>query len=185
MISPENQASRTQEGESLNQQEKKELRFQDIHSTAIIGDGTKVYNFVYIGEYVEIGENCLIANFVHIDHDVKIGPNSKIMCMVHIPEYTKIGSNCVIYPNTCLSNEKYPPTGKKVDLIIEDNCVVGSGSIINAGVRLGEGCVVGAGSLVTKNVAPRTVVFGHPAHRQYSREDYDRKQKEFLSRIPK
>lgn len=185
MINPENQTAKTWKGEGMSHQKKEELRFQDIHSTSIIGDGTKIYNFVYIGEYVEIGENCLIANFVHIDHDVKIGHNSKILSMVHIPEYTKIGSNCVIYPNTCLSNEKYPPTGKKVDLIIEDNCIVGSGSIINAGVRLGEGSVVGAGSLVTKNVAPRTVVFGHPAHRQYSREDYDKKQKAFLSKIPK
>ena len=42
-------------------------------------------------------------------------------------------------------------------------------------MKLGEGCVVGAGSLVTKDVAPRTVVFGHPAHRQYSREDYNKK----------
>jgi acetyltransferase-like isoleucine patch superfamily enzyme len=184
MIRSESKLARAPEGDNVNQQEGKEATFRDIHSTAIIGDGSRVYNFVYIGEYVEIGENCLIANFVHIDHDVKIGHNSKIMCMVHIPEYTKIGNNCVIYPNTCLSNEKYPPTGKKVDLIIEDNCIVGSGSIINAGVRLGEGCVVGAGSLVTKSVQPRTVVFGHPAHRQFSREDYDKKQQEFLSQKP-
>lgn len=165
----------------MSHQEKEEAKYQDIHRTAIIGDGTKVHNFVYIGEYVTIGQNCLIANFVHIDHDVKIGNNSKVMCMVHIPEYTKIGNNCMIYPNVCLSNEKYPPTGKKVEVVIEDNCIIGSGAILNAGVRLSEGCVIGAGSLVTKDVPPRTVVFGHPAHRQYSREDYDKKQKEFLS----
>jgi len=169
----------------MTHQERNEMKYQDIHPTAIIGDGTKVFNFVYISEYVTIGENCLIANFVHIDHDAKIGDNCKIMCMIHIPEYTKIGNNCMIYPNVCLSNEKYPPTGKKVEVIIEDNCIVGTGSIINAGVRLGEGCVVGAGSLVTRDVAPRTVVFGHPAHRQFSREEYDKRQKEFLLRVPK
>ena len=165
----------------MTHQKKEETNYQDIHKTAIIGDGTKVYNFVYISEYVTIGRNCLIANFVHIDHDVKIGDNSKVMCMVHSPEYTKIGNNCMIYPNVCLSNEKYPPTGKKVEVVIEDNCIIGTGSIINAGVKLGEGCVVGAGSLVTKDVAPGTVVFGHPAHRQFSREDYNKKQKNFLS----
>lgn len=165
--------------------EKNVMKYQDIHPTAIIGDGTKIFNFVYISEYVTIGENCLIANFVHIDHDVKIGNNCKIFAFVHVPEYTKIGENCMIYPNACLSNEKYPPTGKKVEVVIEDNCIIGTGATINAGVRLGEGCVVGAGSLVTKDVASRTVVFGHPAHRYSSRDEYDRKQKEFLSGAPK
>jgi acetyltransferase-like isoleucine patch superfamily enzyme len=161
--------------------EGKEGKFQDIHPTAIIGDGSKIYNFVYIGEYVTIGQNALIANFVHIDHDATIGDNCKVMCMVHIPEYTKIGNNTMIYPNVCLSNEKYPPTGKKIEVVIEDNCVIGTGAIINAGVRIGEGSVIGAGSLVTKDVEPRSVVFGHPAHRQFSREEYDKKQKDFLS----
>ncbi len=156
-----------------------EAKYQDIHSTAIVGDGTKVYNFVYIGEYVTIGSNCLIANFVHIDHDVTVGNDSKIMSMVHVPEYTKIGNNCMIYPNVCLINEKYPPTKRKAGLVIEDNCIVGSGTILNAGVKLGEGCVVGAGSLVLKDVAPRSVVFGRPAHRQYLRELYDQKRNEW------
>lgn len=154
--------------------------FQDIDSSAIIGDGTKIYNFVYIGEYVTIGDNCLIANFVHIDHDTTIGNNVKIMCMVHVPEYTKIGNNVNIFPNVCLINEKYPPTHRKVGAVIEDDCIIGSGSIINAGVTIGKGSVIGAGSLVLKNVPPQSVVFGSPAHRHFSRAEYDEKQKDWI-----
>jgi acetyltransferase-like isoleucine patch superfamily enzyme len=32
------------------------------------------------------------------------------------------------------------------------------------GVEIGENAIVGAGSLVTKNVLPRTVVYGRPAN---------------------
>jgi acetyltransferase-like isoleucine patch superfamily enzyme len=101
--------------------------------------------------------------------------------MVHVPEYTKIGNNCSIFPNVALINEKYPPTPRKVPLTIEDDVIVGSGTVINAGVTLGKGSVIGAGSLVLKDVAPETVVFGRPAHRQYTRDDYEKKRQAFIS----
>ena len=152
---------------------------QDIHQTAIIGDGTKVWSFVYIGEYTTIGRNCVIANFVHIDRDVTIGDDCTIQGMVYIPEYTRIGNNCLINPCVCLINEKYPPSRRKEAVVIKDNCIVGSGSVISAGVKLGEGCVVGAGSLVLEDVQARTVVFGSPAHPYYSKQEYEKKKKQW------
>ena len=148
------------------------MKYQDVHPTAVIGDGTQIWNFVYIGEYTTIGSNCVIANFVHIDRDVTIGNNCTIQGMVYIPEYTKIGNNCIIHPGVCFINEKYPPSRKKAGVVVEDNCIVGSGSIIQAGITLGEGCVIGSGSLVLEDVEPRSVFFGSPAHRHYSREEY-------------
>ena len=158
------------------------MKCQDIHPTAIIGDGTKIWNFVYIGQYTTVGNNCMIANFVHIDRDVTIGDNCKIQGMVYIPEYTKIGNNCIIHPGVRFINEKYPPSGKKAGVIVEDNCIVGSGSVIQAEITLGEGCVIGAGSLVLEDVKPRSVVYGSPAHRHYSREEYEKKKRKWENR---
>lgn len=163
----------------MGSEKKNESKFQDIHPTAMVGDGTKIWNFVYIGEYVIIGNNCMIANFVHIDRDVKIGNNCKIQSMVYVPEYTKIGNNCMIYSNVCIINEKYPPNKRKAGVVIEDNCIVGAGAILQAGITLGEGCVVGAGSIVLDDVKPREVVFGVPAHRHYLREEYEEKKREW------
>ncbi len=155
------------------------LKWQDIHPTAVIGDGTKIWNFVYISEYTTIGRDCLIANFVHIDRDVTIGNNCKIQGMVYIPEYTKIGNNVTIHPGVFFLNEKYPPSRKKASVTVEDNCIIGAASIIQAGITLGEGSVIGAGSLVLEDVKPRSVVYGSPAHRHYSREEYEEKKRKW------
>ncbi|WP_336921878.1 acyltransferase [Aquipuribacter sp. SD81] len=46
---------------------------------------------------------------------------------------------------------------------IEDDCWLGSGSVILDGVTLGRGCVVSAGSVVTRSFPPGSVVAGVPA----------------------
>ena len=48
-------------------------------------------------------------------------------------------------------------------ITIQDNAWVTSDVFIAPGVTIGEGAVIGARSVVTNNVAPWTVVAGHPA----------------------
>lgn len=49
------------------------------------------------------------------------------------------------------------------EVVIEDGCDIGIGSIILPGVKIGEGSIVGAGAVVTKDVPPYSVVVGNPA----------------------
>ncbi|WP_432430654.1 DapH/DapD/GlmU-related protein [Salinilacustrithrix flava] len=46
---------------------------------------------------------------------------------------------------------------------IEDDCWIGAGSKVLAGVTIGRGAVVGAGSVVTADVRAGAVVGGTPA----------------------
>lgn len=153
------------------------VKFCDIHPSVVVGEGTQIWSFAYIGENTRIGRNCLIANFVHIDRNIVVGDNCRIQAMVYIPEYTQIGNNVKIYPCVCFANEKYPPGKRREPAIVEDDVVIGIGSIIGSDVRLGRGCVVGAGSLVLKDVEPYTVVYGSPARGLYSRREYEEKRK--------
>ena len=48
---------------------------------------------------------------------------------------------------------------------VEDNCLIGMGSIILDGAVIGQGSVVGAGALITKGtvIPPNSLVLGSPA----------------------
>ena len=50
-----------------------------------------------------------------------------------------------------------PPT------VLEDDCWLGFGVTVIAGVRIGRGAIVAAGAVVTKDVDPYTIVGGVPA----------------------
>ncbi len=49
-------------------------------------------------------------------------------------------------------------------IIIGDNVWVGTRAVILKGVTIGGGAIVAAGAVVTKDVPPRTIVGGNPAH---------------------
>jgi acetyltransferase-like isoleucine patch superfamily enzyme len=55
------------------------------------------------------------------------------------------------------------PRDDSYKTIIENDVWIGHGSIIIAGVRIGQGALVAAGSIVTKDVEPYTIVGGNPA----------------------
>jgi len=109
-----------------------------------------------------IGKNCFIGSCVLIDSNY--------------PEKIKIGNNVLIASDCNLIAHQRDLSDYKGDddlinckgykiakIVIEDNVLIGSGSIILPGVRIGKGAVVGAGSVVTKDVPPNTFVAGVPA----------------------
>jgi len=109
-----------------------------------------------------IGHNCLIGSMVFIDG---VYPEKVI-----IGNHVLIASGCnLITHHRDLSD--YTGDDDLIDnkgyviaeIIIEDNVLIGSESVILPGVRIGKGAVVGAGSVVTKNVPPNTLVAGVPA----------------------
>ncbi|NMJ67766.1 MAG: N-acetyltransferase [Marine Group I thaumarchaeote] len=121
-----------------------------ISNKAKIGENTKIWHFVYVGDDVEIGNNVKIGSLAHIDYNVKIGDDTLIEGLVYIPPLSRIGKNVFIGPGAALTNDPYPPSEKLAGVIIEDN-----------------------------DVPPDTVVVGVPAKPKYSRDEYDKKQSEW------
>jgi acetyltransferase-like isoleucine patch superfamily enzyme len=66
-----------------------------------------------------------------------------------------------------------------VGVTIEDNAIVGARAVIKAGVTVGKNSVVAMGAIVTKNVPENVVVIGSPASIRYSKEEYDKKQRQW------
>ncbi|HXU95688.1 MAG TPA: acyltransferase, partial [Candidatus Nitrosotalea sp.] len=103
--------------------------------------------------------------------------NTMIEGLVYIPPLSIIGKNVFIGPAAALTNDPYPASKKMTGVIIEDGAVIGSRAVIKAGVRIGKNSVVAMGAVVTKDVPPNCVVVGVPAKVKYSREEYNKKKK--------
>jgi len=108
---------------------------------------------------VKIGKNCHFCPYVQIDliypHLVDIGDN------------VTLGTNCMIFAhmnptaNLFLKSGEYPRKVKPVT--IKSGAVLTPGSIIMAGITIGENSIVSPGSVVTQDVPDFCVVVGNPA----------------------
>lgn len=120
-----------------------------IDPTAEIGEGTKIYGFVWIGPNVKIGKNC------------------RIQTGVYIPENVIIGDDVFIGPHAVFLNDKYPPSHggwkKEPPTIIENKVSIGGNVTILPNLKISHGAMIGAGSVVTKNIGVNRLAYGNPA----------------------
>lgn len=145
----------------LNRLHPRETATRDILLRSIIGHmGREVTIlspfFCDYGSHISIGD-CTYINFnltvldeapVTIGSHVFIGPGCSLLTAVHPLD----------------AQERNKGTEKALPITIGDSVWLGGNVTVLPGVTIGEGAVVGAGSVVTRNVPPRTVVAGNPAH---------------------
>lgn len=127
-----------------------------IHETAFVAE-----NAVVIGD-VEIGEDSSVWYGSVLRGDVNY---IRIGARTNIQDASVIHVTTAIFP-TVLEDEI--TVGHRVTLhgcYVESNCLIGIGSILLDGVRIGRDSLVAAGSLVTPNtqIPPRSLVMGSPA----------------------
>lgn len=97
-------------------------------------------------------------------HNIQIGSHSSIaldtMMIIDMDhDYHMVAQGC-------LFDEINPPPRymrRKGQIIIMNDCWIGTGATIFGGVTIGNGAVVAAGSVVTKDVPPYAIVAGNPA----------------------
>ena len=73
-----------------------------------------------------------------------------------ISDSVQIGSHCSIYSESTVD-------GKVGQVILKNNCKIGSHSSVMPGVTIGENSVIGAHSFVNKNIPDNVIAFGIPA----------------------
>ena len=79
---------------------------------------------------------------------------------IRVDSFVKIGKNCTILPMVLMGKKK---PGIDGNIVIGDNCYVGTGVTILGPVEIGNNVTIGAGAVVTKNVPDNAVVGGIPA----------------------
>ena len=128
---------------------------------------------------VKFGDGVMLSPYATVVGDVTMGPECSVFAGAQIRgdcEPITIGARTNVQENTCL----HVSVGSKLSIgnnvtighnavihgcTIEDNVLVGMGSIIMDDAVIGNDCVIAAGALVTqgKVFEPRSLIMGSPA----------------------
>ena len=133
-----------------------------IGARVIVGDQACIRERVTLGDDVVVGRGSLVEN------DTTIGALTKIQADAYITAYSTLEENVFIAPCVVTTNDNFMGrTEKRLELMkgptIRRGARVGGGAILCPGVEVGEEAFVGAGAVVTKDVPPKTIVYGNPA----------------------
>jgi acetyltransferase-like isoleucine patch superfamily enzyme len=136
------------------------------------------YNGINMGDNVSIARNSILfctGVIAQKGIGITIGNGTGISAGAYIAGQGGIiiGNDVIMGPNVQIfsENHNFSDSEKtikeqgvtKQTVNIGNNCWLGAGTIILAGVTIGNGCVIAAGSLVTKSVPANSIVAGIPA----------------------
>ena len=153
-----------------------EIKFSDINNIHISKNVVISSNVVlrilntcklFIGEGTYIGPNCHIAG---TKNNIKIGRDVLISDRVFIST-TEHRYEDVTKP---INQQGFISKG---DIVIDDECLMGIGSVILTGVKIGKHSIIGANSVVTHSIPSYSVAVGNPAS---VIKRYSSKQKKWL-----
>lgn len=107
-----------------------------VSPKAKIGDGCKIFPFVYIEDHVEIGDNCIIFPFVSILNGTKMGNDNKV----------HQGSVLAALP------QDFAFTGEQSELVIGNNNIIRENVVINRATHEGCRTVIGNDNFLMEGV---------------------------------
>ena len=140
-----------------------------ISNDAVIGDGTRIGNFVLIRDNVTIGAECVIGSYLDIEGDVRIGDRVSLQSGCYLTRGVVIEDEVFCGPRIVTMNDKNI-SYRRPSLVFQRKAPrilraarVGGGCVLLPGVTIGENALVGAGSVVTHDVPDGIMVAGNPA----------------------
>jgi acetyltransferase-like isoleucine patch superfamily enzyme len=129
----------------------------------VIGHHTLLRSFVTVGEDTQLGHNLTIERAARIGDGVRCSPGSHITSSCVLADRVFLGAGVrtvndreLVWRETGWEPELVPPR-------FERGAKVGSGSVVLAGVVIGENALVGAGSVVTRDIPAGATAYGVPA----------------------
>ncbi len=158
-----------------------------IGDNARLRSGTVIYAGTRIGHNLQTGHNVVIReenvigddfnvwNNSTIDYGCRIGHRVKIHCNVYVAQFTVIEDDVFLAPGVTVANDLHPGCQFSGECmrgpVIKRGAQIGVNVTLLPFVTIGEEALIGAGSVVTKDVPPRTLVYGNPARLARSIDD--------------
>ena len=133
-----------------------------IAERAIIGDQAQ------IRERSSIGAGSVVGRGSSVDFGAQIGAGVLIQTGVYVTGGSVVEDDVFLGPGVVTTNDntmgRHPRGEPLQGPTFRRACRVGGGAVLVPGVVIGEEAFVAAGALVTRDVGPRDVVMGVPAH---------------------
>ena len=147
----------------------KNVKFEDyVEVHGLCKDGIILGNNVTISRGVMIRPSSYyggdLGAGLTMGDNSSIGPHGYVGCSgkITIGNNVMFGPKCSLFAENHIFNnteESIKSQGvKQAEIVVEDDCWIGSNVIVLAGVTIGKGSVIGAGTVVTKDVAPGSIV---------------------------
>ena len=132
---------------------------------------------ICLGSHVRVDDFCILSGDIHIGNYVHISAYTALFAGdagIVLEDFTGISSRCAVYAITddysgqAMTNPTVPETYRNViggQVVLEKHALIGTGSTVLPGVRVGEGSSVGAMSLVNRSLESWGVYAGVPCRR--------------------
>lgn len=138
-------------------------------ATAVIGEGTKIWQFSSIQANSSIGQFCILGQNVNVGSRVQIGNRCKIQNNVSIYEGVELEDfvfcgPSMVFTNINIPRSKYPQAHSSFyqRTLVKEGASIGANATIVCGITLGRHCLIGAGAVVTKDVPDFAIIVGTP-----------------------
>jgi acetyltransferase-like isoleucine patch superfamily enzyme len=135
----------------------------EIGDGTVVGHHTLLRSFVRVGEDSQLGHNLTVERASSIGAGVRCSPGSHLTSSCVLADRVFLGAGVrtvndreLIWRDPHRLPNLIPPR-------FDRGARVGSGSVILAGVTVGEEALVGAGSVVTRDIPAGMVAYGVPA----------------------
>ncbi len=147
----------------------------EVSPAAELGEGTRIWHGAQVRERAKLGRNCIVGKNAYIDFEVSLGDNVKVQNNASLYHGLSVEDGVFIGPHVIATNDRIPRainadgSLKGADdwelghIHIRRGAAIGAGSILVAGVTIGQWALVGAGSVVTHDVPEHAIVAGNPA----------------------
>lgn len=168
-----------------SEEELKSIGFKSIGKGCMISRKASIYGAsnIEIGNYVRIDDFCVlsiskslhIGNYVHIACFVSIIGSGEIT----LSDFCGLSGRVSLYSSTddysgeFMTNPMVPAkyTNVRSDFVyVGRHAIVGCGTVILPGVRIGNGAAIGAMTLVQKNCEDGYIYMGNPMKKIIARE---------------
>jgi len=135
-----------------------------VYAGCALGENFQSGHSIIIRANSCFGISCMFGNSSETDENVKIGDYARCHSRVFLAGGVEIGEYSCLYPGVTTTDVRYPPYREKPAAPkIGSKCIIGAGTLLLAGVTVGDNAFVGAGSLVNSNISDEMLALGRPA----------------------